>query len=407
MKNNHHIKLPKVAIISDERFPHHATNTQQVIKNAAALHAAGLEVDMLIPTQAKGFFNPNYDVEAEIIKYYNIPKGLTFKTIPTIPASDYRIEKFTHFLAAPLYASLKKYDIIYTRNELAATFSYLVGKNVIFETYRRLGVEFPKAFKTISKWAQKPNFLGVVTHSKLSADSMIDVGMPAEKMLVLHNGYDESDMQPVLSKEAARAKCNLPKNDFYVVYTGNMQPNKGMGSIVELAALQPEIKFVMVGGRPEDLERLQGKAAEKNVQNIIWTGRQPIRKVSEYLYAADVLIIPPVSAPLQQFGRTVLPFKLFPYLASGRPILAAATADIQELLTHRKNAMLSKPDDVPAASAMLTELYKNPELLTKLGVAARQSGEQLTWDARANKFLNWLKNIDLTKQLNAIPPRNR
>jgi len=397
MKNKHNIKLPKVAIISDERFPHHATNTQQVIKNAAALHAAGLEVEMLIPTQAKGFFNPNYKVEEEIIKYYNIPKGLTFKTIPTIPASDYRIEKFTHFLAAPLYAMLKKYDIIYTRNELAATFSYLIGKNVIFETYRRLGVEFPKAFNTISKWAQKPNFLGVVTHSKLSADSMIEVGMPPEKMLVLHNGYDESDMQPVLSKAEARTQCNLPKDDFYVVYTGNMQPNKGMGSIVDLAALQPKLKFVMVGGRPEDLERLQGRAAEKNVENIIWAGRQPIQKVSDYLYAADVLIIPPVSAPLQKFGRTVLPFKLFPYLASGRPILAAATADIEELLEHRKNAMLSKPDDVTAASKMLTELYENPDLLEKLGNAARKSGEELTWDARAQKFLNWLKTTHAAK----------
>jgi len=391
MKNDNQTQLPRVAIISDERFPHHATNTQQVIKNASALHAAGLQVDMLIPVQAKGLFNPNYNVEKSIIDYYNIPKGLKFKTIPTIPASDYRIEKFTHFLAAPLYASLKKYDIIYTRNELAATFSYWIGKNVIFETYRRLGVEFPKAFKTISKWAKKDNFVCVVTHSKLSADSMIDVGMPPEKMLVLHNGYDESDMQPVLSKAAAREKLGLANNKFYAVYTGNMQPNKGMGSVVDLAAKQSNVTFVMVGGRPEDLERLQGYATEKNVQNMIWTGRQPIQKVSQYLYAADVLIIPTVSAPLQKFGRTVLPFKLFPYLASGRPILAPATPDIQELLVHQKNALLAEPDNVADAAKCLTELYENTDLLNKLGQEARKTGEELTWDARANKFINWLK----------------
>lgn len=391
--NNKRNTLPKVAIISDERFPHHATNTQQVIKNADALHRLGLPVEMLIPIQAKGLFNPKYKVVDEIYKYYNIERGLKFKQIPTIPASDLRIEKFTHFWAAPFYTLFKKYDIIYTRNEFAAAFCFLVGKKVIFETYRRLGVEYPNAIQRIAKWAKKDHFLGIITHSHLSANSMIEQGMPAEKMLVLHNGFDQADMEPVLSKTAARKKLNLPENDTLVVYTGNMQKNKGIESLVDIAALCPKHKFVMVGGTDTDLERLKTYAKEKNTDNLIWTGRVPILDVSQYLYAADCLIIPPISAPLQKFGRTVLPFKVFPYLASGRPTLAPATADIQELMIHKENAILAEPDNIEIAAKELNELLGDMEFCEQLGAAAKKSGESLTWDARAKKMIDWIKKI--------------
>ena len=222
---------------------------------------------------------------------------------------------------------------------------------------------------------------------------MIDVGMPPEKMLVLHNGYDQSDMEPVLSKMEARTRIGLDANAFYVVYTGNMQANKGIESLIDMAQHCPEMQFVMVGGTHEDIARLKSYAAANAVQNLIWTGRLPIAQVSEYLYAADVLVIPPVSAPLQKFGRTVLPFKVFPYLASGRAILAPSTPDIQELMVHRKNALLVKPDQLDDAVNALKELYDKPLLLNDLGVAAKKSGEELTWEARARKFANWLQKI--------------
>ena len=392
MKNKNNT-LPKVAIISDERFPHHATNTQQVIKNADALHRLGLPVEMLIPIQAKGLFNPKYKVVEAIYKYYNIERGLKFIQIPTIPASDLRIEKFTHFLAAPFYTLFKKYDIIYTRNELAAVLCFWMGKKIIFETYRRLGVEYPNAIQRISKWAQKDNFLGIITHSHLSANSMIEQGMPAEKMLVLHNGFDQSDMEPVLSKQEARQKLNLPKKDTLVVYTGNMQKNKGMESLVDIAALCPKHTFVMVGGTPADLVRLRAYAEEKSAENLIWTGRVDIKLVSQYLYAGDCLIIPPISAPLQKFGRTVLPFKVFPYLASGRPTLAPATPDIKELMFHKENAILVEPDNIEVAAKELNELLADLEFCEKLGEAAKKSGEALTWDARAQKMIDWIQKI--------------
>lgn len=393
MANSHRNGQPRVAIISDERYPHHATNTQQIIKNASALTEAGLSMDLVIPYQAKALFRNDYSTEQAIYKYYNVADSLRIKKIFSLPASELRIEKFTHCFAATFYASLKKYDIIYTRNELTAILCLLLGKKTIFETYRRLGHEYPKGMKFLLRWFLKPHFLGMVLHSNFAADSMLKVGIPKEKLVVLHNGFDSRDMEPVLSKEAARKSLGLEVNDLYAVYTGNMQKGKGMGSLVSIAALMPKGKIIFVGGTAEDLERLKQEAKEKGAENIIFTGRQPIAKVSEYLYASDVLLIPPVSGPLHKVGRTVLPFKIFPYLAAARPIFAPDLADMRELLVDNENAILVEPDNTATSAKALNELMNDEKLMNRLGKAAGESAKDLTWENRAKKFMKWLKTV--------------
>ena len=56
------------------------------------------------------------------------------------------------------------------------------------------------------------------------------------------------------------------------------------------------------------------------------------RDLPAWLAAADVLLIPPSRAPLEQFRNCVLPLKLFAYLAAGKPILAPRAPDTAELL---------------------------------------------------------------------------
>jgi glycosyltransferase involved in cell wall biosynthesis len=219
---------------------------------------------------------------------------------------------------------------------------------------------------------------------------MLRAGIPQEKLLVLHNGVDNSDMLPRLGKSAARQALGLDTKLPYVVYTGNMQPNKCIESIIDMAALLPKVRFLLVGGRPEDLERLRAYAQSLKADNVDLVERRPIAEVSSYLYAADVLVIPPVSAPLEKFGKTVLPFKLFPYLAAGKPILAPDQPDMRELLVNGENGMLVPPDDAPGNSVLLESLLNDAALQARLSSMALETSEALTWESRATKFKNWL-----------------
>jgi glycosyltransferase involved in cell wall biosynthesis len=390
-------KLPRIAIISSERYPHHDTNTQQIIKNASALHFAGLPVELIIPVQAKSFFSPTSNLIASIYKYYNVTPGLKIRVLWNVPASDLRLEKFFHSFAATLRAVFdKKIDLIYTRNKFVALLALFLGKKFMFETYRRMGDENPKAMRWLAKKSRGKTFAGMVLHSNVAAGSMLRVGFPMEKLLVLHNGYDNSDMQPVLTKTEARKKLGLDETAQYVVYTGNMQKNKCIESLIDIAGLLPGVNFMLVGGTPEDVERLNAYAETNAVKNIQLPGRQPIAAVSEYLYAADILIIPPVSAPLEKFGKTVLPFKLFPYLAAGRAIVAPDQPDMRELLVHNHNAILLEPDNTRQNADELKKLLSDVPFQQKLSANAAELSKSLTWEERANKFKNWLVENWLT-----------
>ncbi|MEO1261131.1 MAG: glycosyltransferase [Bacteroidota bacterium] len=391
-KNGLSSRLPSISIISSERYPHHDTNTQQVVKNASAFHEVDIPVELVLPSQTKGFLNKGYNLAEDIYNYYNIPSGLKIREFKFIPASDYRFEKIFHSVLSTFQAIFRKEtEIIYTRNRTAALIAMIFGKNLIFETYRRLGDEYPRAMGRLAKMSRKKNFIGMVLHSKVSADSMQKAGFPKEKLFVLHNGYDPSDMQPVLSKKAAREKLNLSQNEKYVVYAGNMQKNKCVEILLDIAKKIPDVKFLLVGGKEEDLDRLRIYTKENNIgDNALIAGRQPISVVSEYLYAADILIIPPVSAPLEKFGRTVLPFKIFPYLAAARPIVAPDLADMRELLIHEKNAMLVEPDNTVHHAETISRILKDEVLQESLSENAAQSAASLTWLARARKFKHWI-----------------
>lgn len=384
--------FPRTVIISSERFPHVDTSTQQVIKNSTAIHFAGLPVELQIPVQPPHFYKWNYDLPSVISEYYNVPKGLKIKCLWNVPANDLRTEKFFHTVFATLRAVLNpRVDLVYTRNKTIGIMCLFLGQKFVFETYRKFGDDNPKAMRFLAKKANRgKTFVGMVLHSRVAADSMLRAGFTEDKLYVLHNGYDASDMQPKLSKVEARKKLGLALDECFVVYTGNMQVNKSVESIIDIAAHLPSAKFLLVGGKPEDVERLQAHAQKVGAHNLILTGHRPIAEISTYLYASDALIIPPAGAPLQKFGKTVLPFKIFPYLAAGRPIIAPDLSDMKELLHHNENAILV-PVDAPKENAKaIGDLLENTELQNRLSANAAAASKSLTWEERGKKLVKWI-----------------
>src|SRR5690606_7030130 len=105
-----------------------------------------------------------------------------------------------------------------------------------------------------------------------------------------------------------------------------------------------------------------------------------------YLYAADVLITPPSLEPLQSYGNTVLPMKLFSYLASGRPIYAPEAPDTSDVLIHDQTAVLVPVGDLARQIHELRALLEDAPRRERLARGAQALAASLTWDARAEKI---------------------
>ncbi|MEO8138646.1 MAG: glycosyltransferase family 4 protein, partial [Gemmatimonadota bacterium] len=232
-----------------------------------------------------------------------------------------------------------------------------------------------------------PNLVGAVFHSGHALASYRRLGVPDERMLVAHNGWDPARMEPRLSRAEARTRLGLDVDRFTVVYSGRMNARKGLEIILAAARGAPEIGFVLVGSEGEGPVELEARPLG-NVRIVPW---QRFRDLAPWLYASDVLIIPPSLEPLQRHGNTVLPIKLFLYLAAGRVLLAPRAPDTAELLTDGQNARLVSAGDVPETIAALRELATDRALAVRLATAALETAQSLTWDARAARIEAFLR----------------
>ena len=299
-------------------------------------------------------------------------------------------------MVGPLATWLTGYDVMYTRNFLPVLFGLATGQLVVFETYRLLAKHYPTLRKPMVAIAKHPRFLGLVTHSKLARDNMVEAGIPGDKVKVLHNGYDREDLEPRLSRAEARQALNerlgWDLKGPVAVYTGRVDPDKGMDILLDMAKRCPEVQFVFVGAtHRRERSWLERNARSRGLDNVYRSLRVDPKTLATFLYAGDVLLIPPTSGPLEKRGNTVLPIKTFTYLGAGRPILAPTLQDTAELLTHEHNCLLVPPDDPKAATEALKRLTGDPKLWEKLEKNARADGAQLTWEARAEKFITYLK----------------
>jgi len=388
-KNKIYLKNPRVAMLSDARFPFSGADTQQVMKNTEALCEAGVDLCLVAPRRYGSFFKSKKKRQQELVDFYNLKKPLPMIQLPGFPAAKFRLEKFSHNLIAPFYALFKGFDVVYTRQPSTLFVSFLIGKRVVFETYRLFGSEHPRIFSSLSCFFNHERFLGCITHSSISKNDLVKAGVPENKVVVMYNGYDKKEVEPAISREDARKKLGLSNEGAYAVYAGNMQPSKGLEFVLDIAEKTENVTYLLVGGEPQHIERLKLYAAGKKLKNIVFAGHKNNREVAQYLYASDFLIIPPTTKALDK-GRTVLPIKLYIYLASGRAILAPDQSDIKELLVSGVNSLLVEPDNIEACVAAVNRLVRDRELNNRIADEAGRLSREYTWESRGIKIRDWI-----------------
>lgn len=371
----------RISYVFDENLPSSATDTEQVNNTIAALSRQGIEIELILP-QRKG----TEPLSPERLRaYYQVQGNYSVRQVPAALSSIRPLEKLVH--AQRGVRAIGPCDLVYTRNLAILDAALHAGHRVMYEHFRPWPDQYPVLEPWIRHLLRHPHTLGMVLHSKHVRQSYERLDVPIERLLVAHNGYDPERMQPRLSREDARQKLELPGGRPMVVYTGRINEKKGLDAVLELAIRLPEATFVLVGSEQQGVIEERARA----ISNVIIRPWQPFNTTVEYMYAADVLIIPPSLEPLHQFGTTVLPMKLFLYLASGRAILAPSSPDTAELLVHDHNAILVPADDFESQVRELRSLIEQPARQEQVVAGALADCRALTWDARATKIKTFLE----------------
>lgn len=371
----------------DTPLPDTGADTEQVVNNLAALSRRGLSVELLVPGPVDAS-----DDGAAVRAYYQVDGAFPVHRLHWQAHGVRVLEKWSHAIRAPHHPAAAAADLIYTRNLPGAWRMLRAGRRVVYEHFRPWGDQIPPLQPFLRGVLRHQNLVGAIFHSQHALASYHRLGVPADRMLVAHNGWDPGRMEPRLTREEARTRLGLEPGRFTIVYSGRMNARKGLDIILSAARGAPELQFVLVGSEGEGPVETEARALA-NVRIVPW---QRFRDLAPWLYAADVLMVPPSLAPLERHGNTVLPIKLFLYLAAGRVLLAPRAPDTAELLTDGQNAALVAPGDVEGTIATLRALATDRPRADRLSAAAFATAAELTWDARAERIATFLDRRRVT-----------
>jgi glycosyltransferase involved in cell wall biosynthesis len=194
---------------------------------------------------------------------------------------------------------------------------------------------------------------------------------PAVPTVVIENAPGSGEAPVAGSGVGIRHELGIDGAAPFVLYTGTFEPYQGLDLLFEAArhviARRPDARFVLAGGRPDQISAARADAARAGVEGaVIFAGQRPFEEIPLFLDAADLLVSP------RRTG-TNTPLKIYQYLRSGRAIVAT------RLLTHTQVlddavAILTPATPEGFAGGILSGII-DPSMARAVGERARQLAE--------------------------------
>jgi glycosyltransferase involved in cell wall biosynthesis len=382
-----------------DAFPSADANTQQIFRTVLEVARLGVDVELTIPALADGA-ERSAAGGGRLAGYYgvaaaDVPESFRVRPIGT-HAPKGQLARGWFDLRTPGYLDGRVFDLAWTRDPVAAAALSRRGRPVVFETFR-------PDFATRAKFAVWRLALfggrglhGVITHSHTAAAAFVAAGIPRERCLVAHNGFEPALMAPDLTRAQARAQAGWPVDSKIVMFAGHPGRDKGTALMLDIAEEIREATVVVLGADAASPEGrwLAGEAQRRGIgERFLLRPFVRPAAVAPYLYAADCLVVPPYARGDERHRARLLPIKVFTYLAAGRAIVAPRLPDIEEVLIDDQTARLydpARPDDaVNAVKALLAD----ERLRTRLAHDARRASAAFTWRARAERIVAFFESI--------------
>ncbi|HLO51742.1 MAG TPA: glycosyltransferase family 4 protein [Kamptonema sp.] len=332
-------------------------------------------------------FQPR-EPEDELAKLYNIQDKLKVAPLPM----PWLVDRFggkwnnSSTIVSKYYLPfhLRKYTkIVHTRDWNFVKAAIQNGIPAIYEQHHHEVKQFEPEI------IHSPLFQIAVTVADTVRDSMIKNGMPTEKLIKLHNGFNQLFI--VRNPEAAEAwRQQLLEGggQYLVVYAGGLYPFKGVDMLLDVAKELPQIQFAIAGGNESQITAYKQLAKEKQVNNITFLGYLPQNQLASLLQAADILAHPHSLTAAATFTS---PLKFFDYMASGTPIVATEIPSLTEFQSANIIATWCKPDN-PAQLAQ--SIQKTLEAYPRRIEGYAETIDfvrQFSWENRITKILTYVE----------------
>lgn len=347
----------------------HAIN---LIKTAKGFHNCGHEV-ILITKKSFGTMS-----KTALYNSYGIPMDILWIQLPNF------LGEHLLFAIATLPLALKlSPDLVYARNYAVPWLWTRFGVNTVGESHAHPSNE-STWFKKFLQSSHNKFFKALITINETLGVSYLNKGA-ASKILVLPDAVDPKlfERPNVLPSSPYRSPKKI------VTYAGHLYDYKGIPTILEAAKELPDIEFHLVGGLPEDIDRQKKRISDMKLANVYLDGLKPHAEVPNYLWHADILLLPPSAD--HPSARWTSPVKAGEYLLSGTPVIATSIPALKRWFTDKEVEFIN-PDAPHEMATAIRYLLSNKERrdgLTRNGI---KWALENTYAKRAEKIVEYVRD---------------
>ena len=221
----------------------------------------------------------------------------------------------------------------------------------------------------------------VIAVSQHTKDAIVrDYHIPADKIDVVHNSIEKSDLLEVSDQNMYTYLTALKNNGYKVVVNvGRLTIQKGLPNLLRAAQLvvqkQPKTMFLVVGAGEQYHELMEDAAALGIGANVLFTGFQRGQAWRDAFAIGDLFVMPSISEP---FGLT--PLEAIQY---GTPSLISKQSGVSEVL---RNCLKVDFWDVQEMANQITAVLQHKPLHDELRDNMTREYQRLSWNDSADKL---------------------
>ncbi len=214
----------------------------------------------------------------------------------------------------------------------------------------------------------------VVAVSTLVRGELAAIGIPKERTRVVLNGVDLGEFSP---GRRDRTRYGLPADVPLALFVGEAHTRrKNLETAIAALRHAPALHLAVVGS-------VAGSAYPRLAARLGVAGRVHFlgfrSDIAEIMRCADVFVLPARYDPC--------PLVLLEALASGLPVVTAATVGGAELVTPDCGLVLPDPDDAGELAAALETVVDKDDRAAAMREAARRVAELHSWEHMAEEYI--------------------
>jgi len=196
---------------------------------------------------------------------------------------------------------------------------------------------------------------------------------------VIPNGIDLRRFESLSHQDTHTLAVN---GEIAILFVGRLHPIKGVAYLIEAMPViirkHPKVKLFLVGDG-EERQRLESLVAKLDLdKHTTFIGQIPNEKVSQYMAASDVFVLPSLSEGL--------PVVTLEAIACGLPIVVTDIAGISEIIKDGENGFLVEPENSVEIAEKVLMLLGNGELRKQISQNNLEKSKNYSWEAVVDKL---------------------